>query len=90
MRTDHKCYRICDIREPSDHVHVIRTWRKDLDSSFKEDIQKANIDIKDLNLLTEGKVPDDADCLMIVSPTSDISEEEKQRSWIIWRRAERP
>ena len=50
---------------------------KDLDSSFKEDIQKANIDIKDLNLLTEGKVPDDADCLMIVSPTSDISEEEK-------------
>ena len=51
---------------------------KDLDSSFKEDIQKANIDIKDLNLLTEGKVPDDADCLMIVSPTSDISEEEKK------------
>ena len=50
---------------------------KDLDSSFKEDIQKANIDIKDLNLLTEGKVPDDADFLMIVSPTSDISEEEK-------------
>ena len=50
---------------------------KDLDSSFKEDIQKANIDIRDLNLLTEGKVPDDADCLMIVSPTSDISEEEK-------------
>ena len=50
---------------------------KDLDSSFKEDIQKANIDIKELNLLTEGKLPDDADCLMIVSPTSDISEEEK-------------
>ena len=50
---------------------------KDLDPSFKEDIQKANIDIKELNLLTEGKVPDDADCLMIVSPTSDISEEEK-------------
>lgn len=50
---------------------------KDLDSNFKEDIQKANIDIKELNLLTEGKVPDDADCLMIVSPTSDISEEEK-------------
>ena len=50
---------------------------KDLDFSFKEDIQKANIDIKELNLLTEGKVPDDADCLMIVSPTSDISEDEK-------------
>lgn len=33
---------------------------KDLDSSFKEDIQKANIDIKELNLLTDGKVPDEA------------------------------
>ena len=50
---------------------------KDLDSSFKEDIQKANIDIKELNLLTEGKVPDDADCLFIDSPSTDISEDEK-------------
>ena len=50
---------------------------KELDSSLKEAVQKANIDVKSLNLLTEGSVPDDTDCLMIISPTSDISDDEK-------------
>ena len=50
---------------------------KDMDSSIKEDIEKANLDIKSLNLLTEGSVPDDADCLFIDSPSTDISEDEK-------------
>lgn len=48
-----------------------------LNSVIQEDIEKANIEIKSLNLLTEGSVPEDADCLMIVSPSSDISEEER-------------
>ena len=30
-----------------------------------------------MNLLTEGSVPDDADCLFIDSPSTDISEDEK-------------
>ena len=50
---------------------------KDMDSSIKEDIEKANMDIKSLNLLTEGKVPDDADCLFIDSPSTDFSSDEK-------------
>ena len=50
---------------------------KDLDSTLKEDIEKANIDIQSLNLLTEEKVPEDAACLLINAPTSDISETEK-------------
>ena len=50
---------------------------KELDSTLQEDIQKANIDIKSLNLITEEKVPDDAACLLINAPTSDISESEK-------------
>lgn len=50
---------------------------KDLDSSIKEDIQKANMEIKSLNLISEGSVPDDAACLLIDSPSSDISEDEK-------------
>ena len=50
---------------------------KELDSTLKEDIEKANIDIQSLNLLTEEKVPDDAACLLINAPTSDISETEK-------------
>ena len=50
---------------------------RELDSTLQEDIEKANIEIKSLNLLTEEKVPEDADCLMINSPSSDISEEER-------------
>lgn len=49
----------------------------EIDSTIKEDIEKANIDIQSLNLLTEGSVPEDADCLWINSPSSDISEDEK-------------
>ena len=50
---------------------------QELDSTVKEDIEKANMEIKSLNLLTEGNVPDDADCLLIDSPTTDISSDEK-------------
>ena len=50
---------------------------KEMDSTIKEDIEKANMDIQSLNLLTEGSVPDDADCLFIDSPSTDISEDEK-------------
>jgi hypothetical protein len=47
-----------------------------LDSTIQDDIEKANIEIKSLNLLTEGSIPEDTDCLMICSPTSDLSQEE--------------
>lgn len=50
---------------------------KALDSTIQEDIEKANIEIKSLNLLTEESVPEDAACLMINSPATDISEDEK-------------
>lgn len=49
-----------------------------LDSTLKDSIEKANMEIQTLNLLTEGEVPEDADCLMINAPTSDISAEEKE------------
>ena len=50
---------------------------QDLDSTVKEDIEKANMEIKSLNLLTEESVPEDASCLLIDAPTTDISENEK-------------
>ena len=50
---------------------------KELSSDIQEDIQKANIDIKSLNLITVESVPEDAACLLINAPTSDISETEK-------------
>lgn len=49
----------------------------ELDSTLEEDIEKGNIEIITLNLLTEEAVPEDAECIMINSPTSDISEMEK-------------
>lgn len=48
-----------------------------LDDTIKEQITNANITVESLNLLTEGKVPDDADCLMIISPEKDFSKLEK-------------
>lgn len=51
---------------------------KDLDAVITEDIEKSNIEIKSLNLLTEEEVPEDADCLLINSPSTDISQEEKE------------
>ena len=50
---------------------------QELDSTIKEDVEKTNMDIQSLNLLTEGSVPDDASCLLINSPTSDFSDDEK-------------
>ena len=66
---------------PSDNLPVLYTLdghgEKSLDSTLQEDIEKANIEIKSLNLLTEESVPEDADCLMINSPSTDISEDER-------------
>ena len=50
---------------------------KALDPTIQEDIEKANIEIRSLNLLTEERVPEDTACLMINSPATDISEDEK-------------
>lgn len=42
---------------------------KEMDSTIKEDIEKANMDIQSLNLLTEGSVPDEQTaCSLILHP----------------------
>ncbi len=51
----------------------------EISDSFTSAINKENIDVETLNLVTEESVPDDADCLMILSPTSDISSEEAEK-----------
>lgn len=37
---------------------------------------KQNVEVKDLNLLSEGAVPEDADAVLIYAPTSDYSSDE--------------
>jgi ABC-2 type transport system permease protein len=50
-----------------------------LGSNLKDSIEKSNIELQDLSLLTEESVPEDAAALLICSPARDISEEEAQK-----------
>ncbi|MBP3488683.1 MAG: GldG family protein [Roseburia sp.] len=50
----------------------------ELPSSFAEQLEKENIEVNTLSLLTVNSIPEEADCIMIYAPTSDISEEEKE------------
>ena len=50
-----------------------------MSESMKETIQKSNIEIRDLNLLTEEAVPEDTECLFIFSPKTDIAEDEAKK-----------
>ncbi len=50
-----------------------------LTASLTSSIEKENIAIESLNLLTSETVPDDAEILLIYGPLSDISEDEKNK-----------
>lgn len=50
----------------------------ELPSTFADQIEKENIETESLSLLTVDAVPEDADCIFIYAPTSDISQEEKE------------
>ena len=52
-----------------------------LSDTLTSQIEKENIDIEELNLVTSESVPDDADCLMINGPQKDITADEKDRKW---------
>ena len=49
----------------------------ELSAAFKEQLEKENIEISTLSLLTADSIPEDADGILIYAPSSDISEEEK-------------
>ena len=49
-----------------------------LSESFTSQIEKENIETVTFSLLTENGVPEEADCVLIHAPSSDISEEEKE------------
>lgn len=50
----------------------------ELSESFREQIEKENIELVTFSLLTEDAIPEDADGILIYAPSSDISEEEKK------------
>ena len=47
-----------------------------LSESFSNQLEKENIETVSFSLLTENGVPEEADCVLIYAPSSDISEEE--------------
>lgn len=51
----------------------------ELSDTFSTAIKKENIGVESLSLLTLEAVPEDADCVIIAAPTSDISADEKDR-----------
>ena len=67
----------------SDDLPVIYTLEghseMDLNSDLISSLEKANYQIESLNLFTEDSVPEDAGCLLIAAPQSDLSEDEAQK-----------
>lgn len=50
----------------------------ELSQAFAEQIEKENMELNTFSLLNQDSVPEDADCVLIYAPESDISAEEKE------------
>lgn len=50
----------------------------ELPEKFSKELEKANIETQTLSLLTANGVPEEADCVMIYGPSSDLSDKEKE------------
>ena len=48
----------------------------ELPSTFSQQLERENMEVHSLSLLNVDAIPEDADCLMIYAPASDISSEE--------------
>lgn len=49
----------------------------ELPSTFRDQLEKDNMELESISLLNSGIIPSDAACIMIHAPASDISPEEK-------------
>ena len=52
---------------------------EELPSTFAEQVEKDNIEVSSFSLNTVETVPEEADCVLIYEPTSDISEDEAEK-----------
>lgn len=50
----------------------------ELTDLLTEQIGKENMELTSFSILTEGEIPEEADCVLIYAPTSDISEDEAE------------
>lgn len=50
----------------------------ELPAAFQEQVEKENIETHTFSLLNIDAIPEEADCIMIYAPASDLSQEEKE------------
>ena len=50
----------------------------DLPDEFSDQIEKENMELTSFSLLNEDEIPEEADCVLIYAPETDISEEEEE------------
>ena len=50
---------------------------EDLPATFADSLEKENITVEELSLLNTAQIPEDAACLIVYAPQSDISEAER-------------
>ncbi len=48
----------------------------ELPSTFSDQLEKENYEVNTLSLLTVDEIPEEADCILIYAPSTDLSEEE--------------
>ncbi len=66
------------VNEDQPEIYVLEGHGEaELSESFREQLEKENIELNTFSLLTADAVPEDADGILIYVPSSDISEEEK-------------
>lgn len=67
------------VNEEQPQVYVLEGHGEaELPSTFSQQIEKDNVELTTFSLLTVDAVPEEADCVMIYGPTSDISDQEKE------------
>jgi ABC-2 type transport system permease protein len=49
----------------------------DLPSEFSDQIEKSNLTLESLSLLNVDEIPEDASCILVYGPSSDLSDEEE-------------
>ena len=66
------------VNEEQPQLYVLEGHgESELPSTFSEQIEKENIEVNTFSMLTADTIPEEADCVMIYAPTSDISKKEK-------------
>lgn len=65
------------VREELPQLYLLEGHgEEELPGSFREQIEKENMETNALSLLTVDEVPEDADCVVVYAPDRDISEKE--------------